>query len=66
MKKQQRENVRRFIRRYRIEDGSDFRLKDIRPGDTRGITDKAQATSLLRQGVDMLAEMQDKLYAQDR
>jgi len=65
MKKQQRETVRRFIRRYRIEDGSDFRLKDIRPGDTHGITDKAQATSLLRQGVSLLAEMQDKLYAQD-
>jgi len=66
MKPAQRKRIRQFIERYRIEDGARFRLKDIRPGDTHRIKDKAQATGLLRQGVKLLAEMQDRLYAQDR
>jgi len=66
MKKGQRERIHRFIDRYRIEGGKGFALKHIRPGDTHGIKDKAHATGLLREGVEMLAELQDKLYAQDR
>jgi PPK2 family polyphosphate:nucleotide phosphotransferase len=66
MTPQQRKRVKQLIGRYRVESGKKFRLKDIKPGDTHGLKDKKQATALLQQGVEMLAEMQDKLYAQDR
>ena len=66
MKRKQRERIRDFIARYRIEQGKRFRLRDIDPGDHRRIEDKEQAEALLAEGVELLAEMQDKLYAQDR
>lgn len=55
-------------RQYRVEKGKDFRLKDMDPGDTAGLKSefKAEAQELLKQGVEQLAELQDKLYAQDR
>ena len=58
----------KLIRRYRVTEGSDFRLKNIDPGDTHGLKSefKEQARALLEQGVQWLAEEQDKLYAQDR
>jgi PPK2 family polyphosphate:nucleotide phosphotransferase len=48
--------------------GKGFRLKDIDPGDTRGIgsEQKEEAKELLARGVEWLAEEQDRLYAQDR
>ena len=51
---------------YRIEDGSKFRLKDFDPGDTSGVKSKQRAEAELVRGVERLAELQDKLYAQDR
>lgn len=66
MKRKQRERIRDFIARYRIEQGKRFHLRDIDPDDHHEIEDKAQAQALLAEGVELLAEMQDKLYAQDR
>ncbi|MDX2166900.1 MAG: polyphosphate kinase 2 family protein [Deltaproteobacteria bacterium] len=66
MTPQQRKRVKELIRRYRIESGKGFKLKQVHPNDTHGIKGKKQATGLLQLGVEMLAEMQDKLYAQDR
>jgi PPK2 family polyphosphate:nucleotide phosphotransferase len=58
---------RRLARRYRVSPGEPFRLKDRDPADTAGLEDqKADADELLRKGVERLAELQDKLYAQDR
>jgi len=51
---------------YRVEDGKKFRLKDFDPGDTGKIRSKAHARKLLEQGIASMAELQDKLYAQDR
>jgi PPK2 family polyphosphate:nucleotide phosphotransferase len=59
-------DLKRFIKPYRVESGKGFRLKDIDPGDTHGVKTKAEAKALLQEGVDRLAEMQEKLYAQDR
>jgi PPK2 family polyphosphate:nucleotide phosphotransferase len=58
----------KFLRRYRIEKGKGFRLKDHDPGDTHGLKSeqKAEAKALLERGVEWLAEEQEKLYAQDR
>jgi PPK2 family polyphosphate:nucleotide phosphotransferase len=60
--------VRRLARHYRVKDGDGFRLSDVDPGDTAWLKaeDKPAAKDALQQGVDMLAELQDRLYAQDR
>ncbi len=57
-----------LARRYRVTDGHKFRLKDVDPGDTGrfGPDDKKRAKKALAQGVEVLAELQDMLYAQDR
>jgi PPK2 family polyphosphate:nucleotide phosphotransferase len=57
----------RFVRPFRVTKGKDFRLKDVDPGDTRGLDfGKKKAAALLQQGVELLRDLQDKLYAQDR
>jgi PPK2 family polyphosphate:nucleotide phosphotransferase len=46
--------------------GKKFKLSEMKPDDTRGIESKKEAGELLEEGVQLLAEMQDKLYAQDQ
>ena len=54
--------------RYRIDRPRKFRLRDIDPADTAGLgkARKEQAAAMLQRGVTRLADMQEKLYAQDR
>jgi len=56
----------KLAKSYRVEDGKDFRLKDYDPADTDGRHSKQHAEEALQQGVARLAELQDRLYAQDR
>jgi len=56
----------KLVKPYRLENGAKFRLKDFDPGDTGKIHSKEHAEQLLSQGIASLAELQDKLYAQDR
>ena len=60
--------ARKLAKRYRITDGSDFRLKGIDPSDTGKLEreDKGVAQELLTTGIQALAELQERLYAQDR
>jgi PPK2 family polyphosphate:nucleotide phosphotransferase len=60
--------ARKLAKPFRVEDGKRFRLKDVDPGDTLDLTseDKPRAKEALAMGVDVLAELQDRLYAQDR
>lgn len=53
---------------FRVTNGDKFRLKDVDPGDTLGLKSDAKdrAKETLALGVDVLAELQDKLYAQDK
>jgi PPK2 family polyphosphate:nucleotide phosphotransferase len=54
---------------FRINKGKDFRLKDVDPDDTLNFTkeaDKPRSKEVLAMGVTALAELQDKLYAQDK
>src|SRR5881275_190631 len=54
---------------FRISKGENFRLKDVDPDDTLDFTkeaDKPRAEEALAMGVTALAELQDKLYAQDK
>jgi len=50
---------------YCITNGKKFRLKDFDPADTNGIKSKKHAEKVLQSSSLMLAEMQEKLYAQD-
>jgi PPK2 family polyphosphate:nucleotide phosphotransferase len=58
-----------FAKPFRATKGKDFRLKDVDPGDTLDFTKeehKSRAKEALATGVMALAELQDKLYAQDK
>src|SRR5450755_1883434 len=61
-------NIETLLKRYRVEDGKHFRLKDHDPADTHGLKDefKPQAKELLADGVKRLSDLQDILAAQDR
>ncbi|MEA5416686.1 polyphosphate kinase 2 family protein [Synechococcus sp. BA-132 BA5] len=67
-KKKFLERARSFSKPFRIEAGDGFQLKDYDPGDTLHLDkkDKDRAQEALRMGVQMLADFQDLLYAQDR
>jgi PPK2 family polyphosphate:nucleotide phosphotransferase len=56
-----------FLDPYRITSGKKFRLKDHDPGDTGGLgsEDKPEARRMLADGVERMAELQEKLYASD-
>jgi PPK2 family polyphosphate:nucleotide phosphotransferase len=58
--------ARQLSRPYRVDDGRKFRLKDVDPDDTNGLESKEKARDYLRGGIERLAILQDKLYAQDR
>ena len=58
----------RLSHRYRITSGEGFQLNQIDPGSTdhTPIRDKQAAQTALAEGVERMAALQDKLYAQDR
>ena len=60
-------NAHRLAKRFRVTSDR-FRLKNVDPADTQGLDDddKAHAKQWLQRGVEALAELQDRLYAQDR
>ena len=62
------ERSQKFIVPYRVTNGKKFKLKDVDPNDTGETTseDKERAKELLEKGVEVLAELQDILYAQDQ
>jgi len=67
-KKELFKRARKFSKPFRVTDGKDFRLKHFDPADTLDLKseDKPRAQEALKNGVELLAELQDKLYAQDR
>jgi len=66
MEKMRAKRVHKFIKPYVVKSGESFRLKDHDPGDTHHLKsgDKPEAKRMLDDGVVLLNEMQDKLYAQ--
>jgi PPK2 family polyphosphate:nucleotide phosphotransferase len=62
------ENLRKFIKPYRITEGKNFKLKDIDPGDTGDFDkdDKVRITETLEEGIKVLRTLQEKLYADDK
>ena len=65
-KKQRRRRLAELIEPFRVTSGKGFRLRDFDPDDSNGLHDKEEAEEYLRRGVQQLAAMQDKLYAQDQ
>jgi PPK2 family polyphosphate:nucleotide phosphotransferase len=56
----------KLAQRYAVEGGKHFRLKDFDPADTGHWRSKENAEEALQKGIVCTAELQDKLYAQDR
>jgi PPK2 family polyphosphate:nucleotide phosphotransferase len=61
-----RSELRKLAARFRVEDGSAFRLREWDTRDSKGVESKELGRQLLRDGVARLSELQEKLYAQDR
>src|SRR5512132_2434942 len=59
---------REFCAPYRVTDGDKFGLKKFDPDDTGDLEaeDKPRAKEVLALGVETLAELQERLYAQNQ
>jgi PPK2 family polyphosphate:nucleotide phosphotransferase len=57
-----------FSKPYRVTKGEAFRLKDVDPADTAQLESEGmdRAKEALQNGIELLADLQDMLYAQDR
>ena len=64
--KQFLKQAKKFSEPFCITDGKGFRLEQIDPGETLGVEDKEEGKEALEAGVELIAELQDKLYADDR
>lgn len=66
MAKPKLKNIHEFIKPYVVTSGKHFRLKDHDPADTHHLNseDKPEAKKWLEQGVSLLADLQQVLYAQ--
>jgi PPK2 family polyphosphate:nucleotide phosphotransferase len=61
------DNLKKYVRPFRVVSGKGFQLKDFDPADTGDLQiDKREAADLLQGGSEWLATEQDILYAQDR
>jgi polyphosphate kinase 2 (PPK2 family) len=60
------ERIADFVEPFRVEPGSKVSLaKDFDPALKSGVSSKKQGKDLLTRGIDLLAEYQSRLYAQD-
>jgi PPK2 family polyphosphate:nucleotide phosphotransferase len=64
--KVRRRRIEELLEPFRITEGRGFRLERVDPRDTRGVKSKVEAREYLSRGIQLLAEQQDKLYAQDQ
>jgi polyphosphate kinase 2 (PPK2 family) len=61
------DRIQKYVQPYRITKGEGFLLKNFDPGETGGLKlEKSEASEILQQGTEWLADEQDMLYAQDR
>ena len=60
------ERVADFVKPFRVKPGSKVSLgKDFDPAFKSGLGSKKEAKDLLARGIELLAEYQSRLYAQD-
>jgi PPK2 family polyphosphate:nucleotide phosphotransferase len=60
------ESFKALARDFRVERGRKFRLDDVDPDDTRGLGLKDDADELIAESIKRMADLQERLYAQDR
>jgi PPK2 family polyphosphate:nucleotide phosphotransferase len=58
--------ARDYSKPYRVTNGKKFRLDDVDPAETRWVKDEDEAADVLTEGVGILSDLQEKLYAHDR
>jgi PPK2 family polyphosphate:nucleotide phosphotransferase len=58
--------ARDYSKPYRVTNGKRFRLDDVDPGETRWVKEEDEAEDLLQEGIEVLSDLQEKLYAHDR
>ncbi|HKF61810.1 MAG TPA: polyphosphate kinase 2 family protein, partial [Dongiaceae bacterium] len=59
--------IAKLLEPYRIENGQSFRLTQVDPADTSGLSlDHEAAGGLLKECVERLTELQERLYAERR
>jgi PPK2 family polyphosphate:nucleotide phosphotransferase len=56
----------KLVKPFLVDNGKDFRLKDHDPAHTAGVDSKDEGERLLEEGVAKLADLQDRLYADDQ
>ena len=61
-----RKKTAKLAHAFRVDRGTSFRLKDFDPADTHNLLAKDQAATLLERNGAAMAELQDKIYAQDQ
>jgi len=59
-------NPEKLAETYRIDHGKNFKLKDYDPADTGQWRSKEHGDEAIQEGIARMADLQDKLYAQDR
>jgi len=59
-------NISKMAKNYRVDSGKHFRLKDWDPAEKGHWKSKEHAAQALQDGVARMAELQDKLYAQNQ
>ena len=61
-------DLSQLVKQYCVENGKRFRLRDIDPANSGPFDEdfKDDAERILSEGREQLAELQEKLYAQDR
>ncbi|MBV8809898.1 MAG: polyphosphate kinase 2 family protein [Acidobacteriaceae bacterium] len=55
-----------LVKPYRLAGSKNFRLSDFDPADHQNLDLKNEAGDLLKQGIERLSDLQQKLYAHDR
>jgi PPK2 family polyphosphate:nucleotide phosphotransferase len=55
-----------YSKPFRVDHGKSFRLKDFDPADTGKLRSKEKAGELLQHSIEILNDLQEKLYAQDQ
>jgi PPK2 family polyphosphate:nucleotide phosphotransferase len=58
--------ARDYSKPYRVTNGKKFRLDEADPAETRWVENEDDAADLLQRGIDVLSDLQEKLYAHDR
>src|SRR6266567_1601161 len=57
----------KIVKKFRVDKPDRFRLSDCDPSETCGLDiEKADAKALLADGIERIAALQERLYAQNR